>query len=115
MRTWQSWSNASDCKSEENILRACSSQAVRSKLEILMNKKTVRYSDVEPGIKIQVGQRYQLYPIDHTSPFVSNSRWCSTSPVVSFNRKTGEIETCYSIYMPNDADALKSFRKNNPK
>ncbi len=80
-----------------------------------MNKKTVRYSDVEPGIKIQVGQRYQLYPVDHTSPFVSNTRWCSTSPVVSFNRKTGEIETCYSIYMPNDADALKSFRKNNPK
>lgn len=78
-----------------------------------MDKKIVHYCRVEPGVVAIVGKRYQLYPTDHTSPFVSNSRWCSTSPVVAIDTDTGKIETVYSIYMPEDEAALKDFQKNN--
>jgi hypothetical protein len=78
-----------------------------------MNKRTVRYSTVEPGIKATVGRRYQLYPVDHTSMLVSNTNWCSTSPVVSVDIETGRIETMNSIYMPQDKKALRDFKTNN--
>lgn len=50
--------------------------------------------------QVQVGKPAVLFPVDHTSPFVSNTMLALTSRVVSFDPLTGEIETENTCYIP---------------
>ena len=52
-----------------------------------------------------------VYPVDHTSPLVSNTKACLTSPVIFIDTESGEFHTLNSIYKPIDGDALESFKK----
>jgi len=44
--------------------------------------------------------RARLWPVDHTSPYVSNQTEAITSPVVSYNDVTGRLETANTVYIP---------------
>lgn len=59
-----------------------------------MTKKIVHYKG-DVGI-LGVGYCAFLYPVDH--PNVSNKKVVKTTPVMSFDEKTGEIETKNTIY-----------------
>jgi hypothetical protein len=63
---------------------------VRYKGEVLMNK---------PGFPAFVT------PIDHPNPegLVSNTKQVLTSPVVSYDEKTGRLETLNTIYIKVEA------------
>ena len=62
-------------------------------------KATVHYRPSQYDL-IKVGASATVFPIDHTSPFVSNEKVCFTSTVQSYNRETGVFETLNSIYKP---------------
>ena len=71
-----------------------------------MNKPVVHYRELcFPPV---IGESAALYPVDHPSPYVSNTRVATTSAVVSYDEATGELETENTIYMPTEA-ALRSY------
>ena len=78
----------------------------------MTDKLVVHYRAVAPNLPLEVNYRYALYPVDHPSPFVSNTCICYTSKVVDFDIETGIIETLNTIYTPLDSDALSDFKKN---
>ena len=59
-----------------------------------MKKKIVHY--VGEVAFLGVGACAYLTPTDH--PSVSNTKTVRTSPVASYNRETGELETENTIY-----------------
>ena len=71
-----------------------------------MEKKVVMYKPQDDIIR--VGYNAYVYPIDHTSDLVSNTKLVSTSKVVSYNSKTGEFETQNSIYKPQRSINISS-------
>jgi len=62
-------------------------------------KATVQYRlGVWGGIGVGCGAL--VWPVDHTSPFVSNEQVAVTSKVISHDPETGVFETLNSIYKP---------------
>lgn len=59
-------------------------------------KATVFYRP--SGFPIIEGQGAHVYPINHTSPYVSNRHICHTSPVQYYDAESGTFETMNSIY-----------------
>lgn len=47
---------------------------------------------------ITVGESAHVFPINHTSPLVSNRSICHTSLVAWYDEETGTFETDNSIY-----------------
>ena len=64
-----------------------------------MTKPTVHY-DKSKGTKIVVGKSATVWPTDHTSELVSNTKFISTSTVLKYTKSTGVFETRNSIYVP---------------
>ena len=62
------------------------------------NKATVQYRP--SNFPIVEGTSAWVYPVDHTSPMVSNKQIARTSRVLSYDRHTGVFETMNSIYKP---------------
>ena len=62
-------------------------------------KATVHYRPSEWDT-IKVGASATVFPVDHTSPWVSNEKVCFTSHVLWHDPETGEFETENSIYKP---------------
>ena len=62
-------------------------------------KATVHYRPSQWDI-IKVGCSATVFPVDHTSPWVSNTKVCFTSAVQSLGPGEGEFETMNSIYKP---------------
>ena len=62
-------------------------------------KPTVQY---DPTLfhSILLGNSALVYPLDHTSPYVSNTKLVKTSKVVFYNETTGEFETLNTLYKP---------------
>lgn len=60
-------------------------------------KLVVHYSRL---VYAKVGHRACLYPIDHTSSWVSNTCEAVTSEVLSYDQNSGRIETLNSVYYP---------------
>lgn len=67
-----------------------------------MTKAIVRYTPSEHDIIIR-GKPAWVKPIDHTSPYVSNTQNVVTSKVLSI-KKNGVFETLNSIYVPEGVD-----------
>ena len=76
----------------------------------MTEKATVHYTEVVGfpretaegfDASVRVGDRAFVVPVDHTSPYVSNGTWATTTPVVSFDPATGVFETANTIYVPN--------------
>lgn len=65
-----------------------------------MAKQIVHY-DSATTKKIKVGEPALVFPLDHTSDYVSNLTMTRTSTVVSYNKKTGEFETLNTLYIPH--------------
>jgi hypothetical protein len=63
-----------------------------------MNKPIVHYKS-GPYTKIEVGLPAWVFPVDHTSPFVSNEDVARTSSVIWYNAETGDFETQNSRYV----------------
>lgn len=63
-------------------------------------KPIVRYTPIPDHDFIEAGYRALVLPVDHPSPYVSNTRSVSTSRVLSHNKDTGEFETLNTIYKP---------------
>lgn len=61
------------------------------------SKKTVRYSQLGACM---VGSSALLLPVDHPGPHVSNTKFVTTSTVLSFDPETGIIETLNTRYVP---------------
>ena len=63
-----------------------------------MRKPVVKY---DPGLtgQIVLGKSVLVYPLTHTSPYVSNMRHATTSVVIRIG-ENGEFETKNSIYRP---------------
>lgn len=76
-----------------------------------MEKKIVHYSSIIPSMGLILGYPTFVNPIDHTSPLVSNTKACLTSPIIFIDTESGEFHTLNSIYKPIDCDALESFKK----
>jgi hypothetical protein len=64
-------------------------------------KKTVRY-DRKKGAIIKTGQHAFVFPVDHDSVYVTNTKVAMTSLVVKYDETTGEFETQNSLYVPAD-------------
>lgn len=64
-----------------------------------MNKRVVFY-DPNHGALIPIGSSAVVYPINHDSPLVSNTKHVKTSAVISANSETGEFETENTLYKP---------------
>lgn len=65
-----------------------------------MSKKIVHYSSVS---LLQLGLSAILYPVDHPgneNGNISNKNPVRTSGVLSYNPKTGAIETRNTVYLP---------------
>lgn len=65
-------------------------------------KKIVHYSSVQI---VQLGLVAMLTPVDHPGTEhgrISNTQPVRTSGVISYNPKTGAIETRNTIYMPEE-------------
>ena len=62
-------------------------------------KATVHYTD---AVNIIVGGRATLKPVDHTSPLVSNTKWATTSTILSVEPNGTTFETLNSIYVKKD-------------
>ena len=62
-------------------------------------KATVQYRPSVEG-SIKVGYSALVWPVDHTSPFVSNEQVAVISKVISYDPETGVFETLNSIYKP---------------
>ncbi len=62
-------------------------------------KKTVQYDVSRGTVGIAVGCSATVWPIDHTSPRVSNNYVCYTSTILRVE-PDGEFETMNSIYKP---------------
>ena len=64
-------------------------------------KPTVSYSNLQTTLDPEtIGKRVVLFPHNHTSPLVSNTKLVITSPVISYS-ETGVIETENTIYVPH--------------
>lgn len=70
-----------------------------------MSKPVVTYTEAT----VVYGTMCWLKPVDHPNHLpghsVSNLRMVKTSTVLSWDHKTGRIETKNTIYMPLDKDA----------
>jgi len=66
-------------------------------------KPTVHY-DASKGAHIYEGFKALVYPIDHTSEWVSNTKMVTTSKVIRHDVKSGEFETMNTIYKPMEED-----------
>jgi hypothetical protein len=65
-------------------------------------KKIVHYSSVQ---SVQLGLQAMLTPVDHpgnAAHNISNNHPVRTSGVLSYNPKTGAIETRNTIYIPKE-------------
>ncbi len=62
--------------------------------------KAIVHYYADKGTFIKKGMGAMVYPVDHTSPHVSNSSFCHTSKVIRYDEDTGEFETQNSIYKP---------------
>lgn len=65
-----------------------------------LDKQRVHYDKGRGTTEIVVGESCTLYPLDHPSPYVSNTTYAYTSPVVAYDSATGEIETQNMVYIP---------------
>ena len=65
-----------------------------------MLKKIVRYRPCNDNGLITVGKCAYVYPVDHTSPLVSNQTLAKTSTVLYYDAATGVFETLNSVYQP---------------
>lgn len=63
-----------------------------------MDKKIVHYHAFM-GESIVVGHPALIYPLDHPSPDVSNTKMAITSLVISVDRETGDFETENTRYV----------------
>jgi hypothetical protein len=63
----------------------------------MLTKATVNYATIEG--ELRVGFSALVWPINHTSPWVSNKGIARTSAVVHIG-ENGEFETMNSIYKP---------------
>lgn len=66
----------------------------------MAGKRVVHYDPAMEPCKIKVGAQAEIVPIDHASVFVRNGRKAITTPVLSYNEKTGEFYTLNSHYKP---------------
>lgn len=64
-----------------------------------MNKRVVFY-DPSAETFILLGSSAYVFPINHDSPLVSNTKHVLTSEVISVDPGTGEFETLNTIYKP---------------
>lgn len=65
-----------------------------------MTKPIVRYNHLDlEAFPVIVGQRAIVTPIDHNSNRVSNNGPAYTSPVISYDKETGQFETLNTIYV----------------
>jgi hypothetical protein len=62
------------------------------------DKAVVHYTPSSDDV-IVYGQSAWVYPVDHTSPLVSNTKIVRTSPVVAIGH-SGQFETLNSVYKP---------------
>jgi hypothetical protein len=62
-------------------------------------KPTVKYKKEEGVLFLLEGGAY-LYPIDHPSEHVSNTKGVLTSQVMAHDKDTGRIETRNTVYLP---------------
>lgn len=65
----------------------------------LTQKKVVHYRPTSNDF-IKLGHGALVYPVDHTSASVSNTKPVRTSQVIGFNPIEGGFETMNSIYRP---------------
>lgn len=63
------------------------------------NKQQVTY-DADKMAFIQVGTPAYVFAIDHPDGDISAHSIVHTSPVISFDHKTGVFETMNSVYTP---------------
>ena len=70
-------------------------------------KATVYYSQLDS--KLEVGKGALVWPINHSSPFVSNTKQAVTSPVIAIG-KFGAFETQNTKYLP-EVRMPKTLRK----
>lgn len=68
----------------------------------MMNKPIVlyRYFFEHPAANLALGKSTVVWPLDHPSPLVSNTKPVWTSPVIRLGPR-GEFETENTIYRPN--------------
>jgi len=60
-------------------------------------KKIVKYSKLYG--ELELNRSAIVWPINHTSEYVSNTKWATTSAVIRIG-ENGEFETENSIYQP---------------
>jgi hypothetical protein len=60
----------------------------------------VQYDPKAEGTFIKKGKQARVFPIDHPSPFVSNTRTCITTKVRTYNEETGVFTTQNTRYVP---------------
>ena len=76
-----------------------------------VSKKRVVHYLTDHWNAITIGYPAFVWPIDHTSPLVSNTKLVETSMVLSHNKESGRFETENSIYLPyqpeNDFDEFE--------
>lgn len=61
--------------------------------------KVVHY-DGNKGIQVMPGGGAMVYPLDHTSPHVTNTKVAFTSKVQAHDEKSGVFVTLNSLYIP---------------
>ena len=86
---------------------AITDEQVEKMMEILRDtfsvksckKPIVRY-DTSMGSYINIGESASVFPIDHPSSLVSNTKFVSTSEVIICDTTTGVFETLNTEYVP---------------
>jgi hypothetical protein len=68
--------------------------------------KPIVYYDDSADSYIAVGHRAMVYPLNHESKLVSNTKAVITSFVIDYDEKTGEFETLNSKYRPIGRERL---------
>jgi hypothetical protein len=67
----------------------------------MTQKATVHFDPTRKGLAPRVGSKAIVFPIDHTSALVSNTKHVLTSRVTAVN-PDGSFETMNSLYVPKD-------------
>jgi len=63
------------------------------------NAKRIVHYRLDKEHRISIGRPALIYPIDHSSPYVTNTKAVITSTVIVV-RPDGEFETMNTIYRP---------------
>ena len=86
---------------------AITDEQVEKMMEILRDtfnvkscKKPIVQYDPSKGSYINVGESAFVFPIDHPSLLVSNTKFISTSEVIICDTTTGVFETLNTEYVP---------------